>query len=128
MNISIKEIARFVLVGVMSVATDAFFYFLLLPFWGPTASKAGSFVCGSVVAFTLNKYWTFKNEDRVIHGLFRFIVLYSTTLLANSLANHLVLYVLPGYFKIGFLTATGVSTILNFIGLKFWVFKKYEQA
>lgn len=98
------------------------FDYLLLNFLSHNPAKAISFILGTIVAFVLNKYWTFQKYKRSFNEVLKFGVLYSATLGANVMTNKIVLELTHIVF-LAFLVATGVSTVLNFIGQKFWVFK-----
>lgn len=86
-------------------------------------AKACSFLAGSLVAYVINKYWTFEQGGASHADVLKFGVLYASTLGANVAVNKLSLTVLPGVYALAFLAATGTSTVLNFIGQKYWVFK-----
>ena len=125
-----KELARFIIAGCSAVATDTLVYFIFLNFLSPSPSKAISFIAGTIVAFLINKYWTFKQPKHSWKEIIKFSILYATTLGVNVSVNHLTLFILPGALIIAFLAATGTSTVLNFIGQKWWVFgpKGNDQA
>jgi len=117
-----KELKRFLVAGVSAVSTDLIAYYILLNFLSPDSAKAISFLLGTIVAFVINKYWTFEKHEKSYKEMVQFGVLYSLTLGVNVITNKVVL----GYTEIvflAFLIATGVSTVLNFIGQKWWVFK-----
>lgn len=120
-----RQIRRFLLVGISAVLTDSAVYFLLLVFSVPaTPAKITSFLVGTFVAFILNKFYTFESQEKSLAEVGRFLLLYSTTLGANAGVNAVVLLVLGQQAKIlAFLCATGVSTILNFAGQRWWVFR-----
>ncbi|MBX3073501.1 GtrA family protein [Candidatus Obscuribacterales bacterium] len=130
------EIKRFLVAGGSAVACDTAVYFLLLPFLPPSISKAISFIAGTIVAFLLNKFWTFKKPKRSHVEIVKFICLYLSTLGANVAVNRVMLDVAPTLIpmlkpyeaQFAFLAATGTSTVLNFLGQKFWVFKSKEEA
>ena len=46
--------------------------------------------------------------------------------MANVAVNHISLIYISELMVIGFILATATSTILNFIGMKFWVFSKKQ--
>ncbi len=117
-----RELFFFLISGLSAVLTDFITYFLLIPHISHNSAKGLSFVAGSVVAYLMNKYLTFLKKENSSLEIFKFILLYSMTLGANVLVNHITLSIID--IKIvGFLMATGTSTVLNFIGQKFWVFK-----
>lgn len=117
-----KEIKRFVIAGFAAVSTDLVTYYIMLNFFKFDIAKMLSFFLGSIVAFMINKYWTFEKYKKSYKQIIKFGILYITTLAANIIINHFALYLLELVF-LAFLIATGVSTILNFLGQKFWVFK-----
>ena len=117
-----KELKRFVIAGFSAVSTDLGIYYLLMNLFNVNFSKGISFLSGATVAFLINKYWTFQKKERSFNEIIKFAILYLVTLGLNVLTNHIIL----DFSKIvilAFLVATGVSTILNFIGQKWWVFK-----
>ncbi len=117
-----KEMQRFLVAGFSAVGTDLITYYILLNFLHNDIAKTISFLLGTIVAFIINKYWTFEKHEKNNSEIWKFGLLYLSTLGANVLVNKLVL----DYTNIlifAFLIATGVSTVLNFLGQKFWVFK-----
>lgn len=118
-----KQIPRFIVAGCSAVGTDALVYAVLLNFISHSLAKAISFLSGTIVAFIINKYWTFEKPVRSHSEVYKFILLYSTTLLVNVGVNQLLLIILPELVVFAFLAATGTSMVLNFIGQKWWVFK-----
>jgi len=117
-----KELKRFLVAGLSAVGTDLGIYYLLLNFLDSYIAKGISFLSGTIVAFIINKYWTFEKKEKSYIEIIRFAILYSITLGVNVLTNKLVLDN-SGIVILSFVIATGVSTVLNFIGQKFWVFK-----
>ena len=57
----------------------------------------------------------------------KYCILYACSALINAGTNHLALKVF-GIKLLAFLIATGVSTVINFLGQKFFVFRKKEEA
>lgn len=123
MNRLKKEMKMFLVAGFSAVATDMSTYYLLFNFLGHSPAKAISFISGSVVAYILNKYLTFEQKRKSYSEVLRFGMLYITTLGVNVAVNILSLTLLSGWVFTAFLLATGASTVLNFLGQKFWVFK-----
>ncbi len=119
-----KQLFRFVIVGCTAVATDFISYTFLLTFLDYAPAKSISFILGTVVAYLCNKHWTFERPKHSQKEVYRFVVLYTTTLGVNVGINHATLLFFPGLVLIAFLCATGTSTILNFIGQRWWVFNR----
>ncbi len=117
-----KELKKFLVAGIGAVTTDLIAYYLLLDFLSHDIAKAASFFLGSIVAFIINKYWTFEKHEKSYKEMLKFGILYSLKLGANVMTNKMILEYTSLVF-LAFLVATGVSTVLNFIGQKWWVFK-----
>ena len=123
-----QELLRFLITGILAVGTDFSSYYLLMDLMPIDMAKGTSFILGSIVAFILNKMWTFESNAQTAPALLQFSLLYTTTFFANVLVNHLTLAWIVNIHLIGFLFATATSTVLNFIGMKFWVFKSDGSA
>ena len=117
-----KELKRFLIAGFSAVGTDLVTYYILLNFLSHDIAKAISFLFGTIVAFVINKYWTFEKHDKSYKEVVQFTILYTLTLGVNVVTNKFVLVQMDSIL-FAFLVATGVSTVLNFLGQKFWVFK-----
>ena len=124
------EFARFLLVGASTVFIDLVFYLIFLYAGFDTyISKGISFSIGTIFAYFSNQSFTFKNAKT---GAVRFIVftlLYLSTLLINVISNEFVLSStafiinLKVSLMVSFLVATSISASLNFLGMKYMVFK-----
>ena len=120
-----QQFLRFLVSGFSAVGTDTIVYFIILNFLGHSPAKAISFVAGSIVAFTMNKFYTFKKHNLSLTETTKFIILYVITLLVNVVTNAGFLKFLgENLLWIAFLIAASISTGLNFFGQKFWVFEK----
>lgn len=118
-----KELSRFLLAGISAVGTDLIIYYILFRYLGHDIAKGTSFLAGTVVAYIINKYWTFEKHTTSYSEVARFFILYSITLIANIGTNKLILSISNNKIFLAFLIATGISTIMNFCGQKWWVFK-----
>ena len=118
------EILKFLVGGGSAVVTDFIAYKLLMNFgMDRNSAKTISFICGSIVGFIINKYWTFKSSIFSLKEIFKYTILYIVTAFINSLVNKYVMLAVK-HELFAFLCATGVSTILNFLCQKFLIFKK----
>ena len=118
-----RQLFKFVVSGVIAVAVDFGVYYLLNSYMDHSVSKGVSFLSGSMVAYLMNKFWTFETKEFSGMQLFRFFFLYVTTLAINVMVNKGVLNLFNSVL-FAFFCATGASTVLNFLGQKFWVFRK----
>lgn len=91
-----------------------------------------AYLAGMAYGFIANKRLTFRDEDAISTGkVARYALLHTGTLLVNVGVNSAMLGILrglPGDLPAAFLAAIAVSTILNFLGLKCWVFKQSADA
>jgi len=121
-----NEIKKFLLVGGITVLIDFLAYSLLLILnVDLTVAKAISFLTGTIFSYFANRKWTFSYSGS--HGKFYlFIIVYSINLLVNVSSNDFVIWLLGSSSIIvlfAFIIATGISAILNFIGMKYLVFR-----
>jgi len=122
MNQFRKEMFRFIIAGASAVSIDLVSYYFLQFLIVTNIAKGISFILGTVVAYFINKYWTFEKSKKSYSQILKFGILYLFSLSVNVLINHMVLDIL-NHVLIAFIIATGASTILNFIGQKWWVFR-----
>lgn len=119
-----KEILKFLVGGGTAVIIDFLVYkILMIVGIERTIAKTISFICGSIVGFIINKYWTFKSPKFQIKEILKYTILYIITAFINSQVNKYTLLLFGSEF-FAFLCATGVSTILNFLGQKFLIFTR----
>jgi putative flippase GtrA len=119
-----KELTRYLIVGVSAVLTDFITYRLLSLFLLISVAKTISYILGMIVSFYVNRSWTFNSQGEMRKDFSKFVVLYLGSLFLNVLSNHLTLFLFPYAITFAFLVATGVSVITNYVGQKYWVFRK----
>jgi putative flippase GtrA len=117
-----KEISRFLIAGVSAVGTDLISYYIMINILNNDIAKTFSFLMGSMVAFIINKYWTFERYEKSYVETIKFVALYGSSLAVNVFTNRLFLNLTEIIF-LSFIIATTASTLLNFLGQKFWVFR-----
>jgi len=123
-----RQFQIFVLVGILTVLIDLAVYRSLLLFWDLPINfaKGCSFLSGTFFAYIANRFWTFQNNDHIVGSVYRFVPLYFLTLVINIAINSLILVNFNYIFLIdyiAFTVATVCSAMLNFLGMKFFVFK-----
>ena len=129
------QIGRFAFTGGGSVAIDLVVYLALFPLLGSVAAKAISYICGVSFGFVGNKFWTFRSSQAVAAEVPSYVAVYAVTLAVNLMINAAAIAVLS-YAAIptratqilAFLLATGVTTVANFLGLKFITFRNTRLA
>jgi putative flippase GtrA len=120
------QMGRFLVAGICAVATDTGVYFLLVSGFGRDidVSKVVSFLAGTVVAFVINKFWTFESPKKSLKEAAAFLGLYLFTMALNAGVNHAALAWIWNQKAFAFVLATGASTVTNFAGQKWVVFRK----
>lgn len=122
-----REFPIFLIVGVLAVLVDFSVYRLAV--WAGVdihLAKAAGFPSGTIFAYFANRLWTFGHVRPVQGSTLRFALLYSTTLAVNVNINAIVLNGCAGWIgamQFAFLAATATSAALNFLGMKFFVFR-----
>ena len=119
-----RQIPIFLVVGTLSVMVDYIAFVSLLELNADSrVSKGLSYCIGMIVGFFGNRAFTFRASGSAWRHATSYAGLYSLTLLANigthSMVNSLFHLQTPA-----FLIATGVSTIANFLGMKFFAFRE----
>ena len=122
------QIKRFLIVGGLSVLIDFMVYrFLLWVLTWVSFSKISGFICASIFAYFVNKNWTFHSNRDGVKTIVMFIIVYVSNLALNTGTNSLLLLFLGNSESsvwISFLFASGVSASMNFLGMKFIVFRE----
>ncbi len=126
-NLLKHEGVRYLLSGGSAVFTDFLIYFLLFKMLliSPSVSKGISYISGAIVAYLINRLWTFESgkSHSISRSFVKFSVLYLTTFCLNIIVNRVVLNV-SDWAILGFMAATFVTIVCNYLGQKFWVFKR----
>lgn len=124
----LAELGRFGVVGGSAVLTDFAVYFALINLTRMPVgiAKAISFIAGAALAFVFNRVFVFRSDGAARKQVVPFALLYLVSLGLNNAVNTALLAwglakVLAWFF------ATGASTVSNFVGMKFIVFRRKAQ-
>lgn len=121
-----KHFKYFILIGALTVLIDYTSYILIQKIEvNISISKAVGFICGTIFSFFGNRNITFKNHNNIFGHLYKFLILYIGTLIINvSINNNLINWLIDFQYKVqlSFVIATSISAIINFIGMKYFVF------
>lgn len=127
-------VLKFLLVGVVNTLVGTAVMFLLYnlagcPYW---PSVCANYLCGGVVSYFLNKYFTFQNKERSWAQVGRFVVTVAVCMLiAYGLAKPAVRWALSGAGEkvqenVAMLVGMCLYTALNYIGQRFFAFRTKE--
>ncbi len=127
-----KTFWKFVLVGVANtlVGTAVMFVFYNVFHFSYWVSSAANYIVGSVLSFFLNKYFTFRSQDATGKGIVRFAVNIALCYaVAYGGARPLVRWLCRGLSatwqdNLSMLVGMGLFVLLNYIGQRFFVFRK----
>jgi putative flippase GtrA len=119
-----KQFLRFGLVGLAATMSDFLLYYILSGCGFPLhPAKGVSYGTGVLIGFLGNTRWTFRSTRRIGSAIVGYIALYAGTLCVNVTLNGVMLYLLCCLNShelakvLAFVLATGISTLLNFLGL-----------
>lgn len=116
---------KFLITGILVVFIDGLFYFLLtlLEFTSFQIAKRISFLIGAFFAFILNRNYVFLYKKRNFSQVLYFVILYIMSFFVNSFVHDYIL-VISNISLMSFIFATAVSATLNYLVMKFFIFKK----
>lgn len=120
------EFLRFIVVGALSTIVNyGVFYVLFISGVSYLMASALGFLSGVGVGYHLNKKWTYGHKARSSLVLkTKYLTVYAVSLVLGlaflaGLVNSLGLDA-----RLANVLTIGVTTMTNFIGTKFWVFRK----
>ncbi len=123
-----REVAVFAANGLISVAIAYWVYRILVS--GGLSIEFGNglaYLSGMVYGFLANKKLAFRDASAVSSGMLtRYVLWHAFTLMVNVGVNSAVLAVIESWvfgLTISFLLAISITTVLNYLGLKYLVFK-----
>ncbi len=126
---------KYMLVGVANTLIGMGVMFLFynvfhLDYW---ISTAANIVFGSISSYILNRFFTFKNRMNTGKTIWKFILNIALCyLIAYGVARPIVRAILTGAGQslqdnISMLVGQGTFVLLNYVGQRFFVFKKSEE-
>lgn len=127
---------KFLLVGVINtiVGYTVMFSAYNLLHWDYWISSTANYIVGSICSFFLNKHFTFQSRKFSGSEVVRFVLcIVCCYLIGYGVARPFVRFVLQGASvtlqdNLAMLGGSGVFTVLNFFGQKFFVFRKKSEA
>lgn len=122
---------KFVIVGIANTLFGTAIMLILYNYFNCNywLSSAANYLFGSILSFILNKRFTFKNTDRSLKIIIKFVLnICVCYLLAYGLAKPLVRAILQGQGQtfqenVSMLIGVVIFTFLNYFGQKYFAFK-----
>ena len=128
-SLTVRELARFAVVGVLTFLVTVAGSFLLHVHGGigPLTSGLLAMVLGTAISYAANRYWTFRHRRRI--GIrresLRYIALGGTGLLIQLSCVAFIVYVLGQRgavaYEGGLIAGTGLGAAFRFWSLREWV-------
>lgn len=122
-----KQLKYFLIIGVVTVLIDYLTYkWLLLFFSNISIAKSIGFAFGTIFSFVANRNITFNNKNHFWGHLSKFSLVYFTSMMINVFVNSFSLGLFTDLnlkVQISFIVATMMSATINFVGMKYIVFK-----
>ena len=126
---------KFLIVGIINtiVGYGVMFFTYNLLHWNYWIASAANYIMGSICSFFLNKYFTFQaknfNKKEVIKFIICILFCYS---IGYGVARPIIRLIfqqanLSLQDNLAMIFGSGIFTVLNFFGQKFFVFTKKEQ-
>ena len=121
-----EQFLKFILVGITSTIINysIFYVFYSYFFLNYLFSAFFGYVTGVFVGYILNGRWTFgvkKDEER---SLLKYLLVYLLTLILAVILLYSLVAILNFKPPIAYIFVVMLATLTNFIGMKYWVFKK----
>ncbi|SFC17271.1 Uridine kinase [Flexibacter flexilis DSM 6793] len=125
----IQQILRFAVVGGFSTAVNYSTFYALLQLLDINylAASATGFLVGVVVGYFFNKKWTFNAETASKNDWWKYATVYLCSLICGLVFLYIVVDKIGVYKPLGNLLSIILTTIINFIGTRFWVFNNAQH-
>lgn len=120
---------KFGLVGILNTLID-FIMFVMFIHFGANyiVAQVGSYTCGLVNSYVLNKSWTFQSNKKInVQEIGKFIAVNFITFLITIGLLHLFKQMTGLDLLLIKLIVTAIGMAVNFIGSKLWVFVERKR-
>jgi putative flippase GtrA len=119
----IRRILCFILIGSGSVAIDYSIFIWLTTYINANIAKGISYIAGMCFGYIGNKYWSFESSRKAISEPALYCIVYCLTLTIN-IASYMASQSALSRPGLSFVLATGLTTVLNYLGLRFLAFRQ----
>ena len=121
-----KQFYKFIVVGcfstIINYCTFYILYKFLLVYY--IVSSAIGFIAGVFAGYKFNKNWTFGIQEKAETYIYKYYIVYVISLFLGLGFLKILVAVVGLIPQIANILTIGLTTCTNFIGTKFWVFKK----
>jgi len=136
-NQAAQQTLRFLAVGAAATSLNYLLNLILVTFKVSVDVASGTgYLSGMIISFPLNKYWAFQaKKSNTKKELLLYSLVYGTTFLINILLAHLSYDLFSNMFAnptfingFYYLPVIAITTVLNFIGCKYFIFSLAGKA
>ena len=125
----LNRFIKFLIVGGTCTIINYAIFFVLLNYFGVQylLSSAIGYTSGLVIGYFINKFWTYQVEKNSQEKfMFKYLLVYSASLAGSTVFLKILVDLLNFNPTLANIFAIGLSTITNFVGTNFLVFKTKE--
>lgn len=120
-----EKFIKFGLVGVLNtIITIVVFNILRFVDINIVVANTTGYICGMINSYLWNNRWVFKSNSKDISTVAKFIVVNAITMIINNCILILLVQKIGINEVIAQCGALVLTTVINFIGSKLWIFKK----
>jgi putative flippase GtrA len=118
------KVTRFLLVGGLNTLLMYLLYLGLIYIgFHYILALVAEYVCGIVLGFVMNRYWTFASHGRQENSFYRYALTYVGVFMGNLLLLALIVELGLLGPALGQLVAFGLVTVAAFLSQNYWVFR-----
>ena len=120
-----ERFIKFAIVGFGNLFVSLITYYILIYFSiNYQIANIGGFITGSLNGYIWNKIWVFKNSKRDVIYIIKFYLTYLSTWLLSALLLYIWVEKMKISDKIAPVINVFITTPINYLLNKYWVFKR----
>ena len=124
-----EKFIKFAIVGFGNLFISLVTYYLLVFFSiNYQIANIGGFITGSLNGYIWNRVWVFKNSKKNLSSIVKFYLSYLSTWLLSAILLYIWMEVFNISDKIAPIINVVITTPINYLLNKYWVFKKIKKA
>jgi len=121
-----NEFLKFIIIGSLSTLLNYAIFYTIYNFFNLNyaLSSGFGFIVGVFMGYRLNKTWTFEIKVTEENYVYKYYFVYTASLFLSLIFLDFLVSKLSIIPEIANILTIGLTTCTNFIGTKFWAFKK----
>lgn len=124
-----EKFIKFAIVGFGNLFISLVTYYLLVFFSiNYQIANIGGFITGSLNGYIWNRVWVFKNSKKNLSSIVKFYFSYLSTWLLSAILLYIWIEIFNISDKIAPIINVVITTPINYLLNKYWVFKKIKKA